>query len=216
MPIQCAAFAAHRFLVFLLASPGTWRNFSSIRRRRRRVEIIIGAERADYSRTMRASGPINGFLNDHCPGEYPVYIRRGLQPPRTPPGIPDSLARPRSLTRASSPSPRLSLSRPSPRPRGEDEVCCREIKHGCSRFPQRSARIHGLAFYAPPLKRKRECAGGICIKSDGVVFLRGRDARDSGQKRSGENMNAPRDTIFRLSRDESFRLISASTRFSRR
>lgn len=80
----------YRFLAFLLVPPETSTNFSSIstvaRRRRRqwwwrqRAEIIIGVGRADYSRTMRATGPINGFLNDHCPGEYPVYIR-GKPPP---------------------------------------------------------------------------------------------------------------------------------------
>jgi len=75
----------YRILVFLLASPETLTNFSSIWRWRwrRRAEIIIGAGSADYSRTMRAAGPINGFLNDHCPGEYPVYIRR--EEPSPPP-----------------------------------------------------------------------------------------------------------------------------------
>jgi hypothetical protein len=85
----------HRFLAFLLAFPETSMNFSSTWRR---AEIIIGVERTDYSQTMRAAGSINGFLNDHCPGEYPVYIRGGLLlllllQPRTPPGILDSLSR---------------------------------------------------------------------------------------------------------------------------
>ena len=93
----------HRFLTFLLAFSETLTNFSSTQRRwwrRRCAKIIIGVGRADYSRTMRAAGPINGFLNDHCPGEYPVYIHRGgsspppllLQQPQAPSGIPDSLA----------------------------------------------------------------------------------------------------------------------------
>lgn len=146
----------HRFLGFLLASPETSTNFSSTwRRQRRRAEIIIGAERADYSQTMRAAGSINGFLNDHCPGEYPVYIRGGLRlllQPRTPPGILDSLGR-----LLAHPPTLLTGFPPLPLSRGEDEVCSREIKHGCSRFPQRSARIHGLTrVLHSTRKRKRE------------------------------------------------------------
>lgn len=73
---------SHRFLAsfffFFISLPlrQTSTNFSSTRRRQR-AEIIIGAGRADYSQTMRTAGPINGFLNDYCPGECPVYIRRG-------------------------------------------------------------------------------------------------------------------------------------------
>lgn len=66
-------------------------------------------------------------------------------------------------------SPRLLSHPPDPcHPRGEDEVCSREIKHGCSRFPQRTARIHGLAraFYVPPRsERKRARQRGIRIKA---------------------------------------------------
>lgn len=210
----------HRFLAFLLASPETSTNFSSTwRRQRRRAEIIIGAERADYSQTMRAAGSINGFLNDHCPGEYPVYIRGGLPPPlllllqpQTPPGILDSLGR----LLAHPPTLLASL------PKGGDEVCSREIKHGCSRFPQRSARIHGLTrvLRSTPKAETRECAGGDLHKKRHGVFLLFREkpcARATpSAKVERENMNASRDTIFRLSRNESFRLISASARFFRR